>query len=461
MRVLVVNPPNEPFSERSLLIEPIDVLGIATYAREQGHEVQFVDMDVKQASAKSIEDTVKTFEPQITIVPFDYHIPLHTSDAIPNVNTIGQVSQDNGSKVIVGGKTSKYHPSTFLGKGVDVLVNGEMELALSDLFNLDNWSLDKLAKVKGISYNHKGTINTTERRTEKVDLDSLPIPDRGLVELSDYIDVRSMLSSRGCFGKCSFCPTTDYWGNWRGRSPENVVDEIEYLVQGLGAQKVLLLDDNATVSKDRMKQISQGIIDRGIETTLGCLGTAQTYDKEAVEQMQKVGFRWIHYGGESGNYDVLQANGKNVSPEQIRKAITETKDAGLRVRTSWIFDLPGTDERALQDTVDLILDTEPQEIRAHYLALRAGTELYSRAFRGESVPSQYIHGNQPRLGLSGYDHERIVNTIGQLTTELKNRGYLVINDLSAWRDVDNLKQQDPQLRFISFCPSRYGMGWKK
>jgi anaerobic magnesium-protoporphyrin IX monomethyl ester cyclase len=316
--------------------------------------------------------------------------------------------------------------------------------------------------VKGISYDHQGTINTTENRTLKIDLDTLKT-ERDFVELSDYIDVRTMLTSRGCVGRCSFCPTTDYWGIWRAKSAGNVVDEIGQLVEQHDAKKILFLDDNATASKERMKSISKEIIDRGIDTRLGCLGTIQAYDKETIEEMHKAGFRWIHYGAESGNDDVLHANGKNITSGQIRKAIVETRDAGLRVRASWIFDLPGTDERALQDTIGLILDTEPEEIRAHFLALRAGTELYSRRFRGEEVPSQYIHGNRPSedLNSSRHDHNNINDAISTLTSELKNKGYLIINNVSAWRDIDRLRAEDPKLRFISFCPSRYGLDWER
>ncbi|MFC1696777.1 B12-binding domain-containing radical SAM protein [Nanoarchaeota archaeon] len=461
MKVLVVNPPNEPYSEKSLLIEPIDVLGLATYIKSLNHEVQLIDMDVKQTSPETMVNTIKSFMPKITIIPFDYHIPLHTSAAIPNINKIGKIANFYGSKVIVGGKSSKYHPSEFLNYNIDVLINGEMEITISELLNLEDWSLKNLAKVKEISYNHEGTINTTEKRSDKIKVNSLPIPDRNLINMADYIDVRSMLSSRGCFGKCSFCPNTDFWGNWRGRSPENVVDEIEYLVNEFDAKKILFLDDNATVNKDRMKNISDEIIKRNIKTTLGCLGTVQTYDKETIKKMQKAGFRWIHYGAESGNDKILYENSKNINSDQIKKAIIETKDAGLRVRTSWIFDLPGTDENAIQDTIDLILETEPEEIRAHYLALRAGTELYTRTFRGQSIPSQYIHNNQPSLNLSSYDHEKITEKVDELTNEFQNRGYLVITSPSEWRDVEKLKKIDPQLRFISFCPSRYGLGWER
>ena len=48
MNILVINPPNIPFSEKKLLIEPIDVITLATYLKELNHNVKFLDMDCKK-----------------------------------------------------------------------------------------------------------------------------------------------------------------------------------------------------------------------------------------------------------------------------------------------------------------------------------------------------------------------------------------------------------------------------
>lgn len=440
MRVLVVNPPNQPFTEKSILIEPIDALSIASYAQFLGSEVELVDMDVKQMLPESIEEKIKAFQPEITFIPFDYHIPLHTSDAINGINKISSVAKNHGSRVVIGGKTAKAYPEAFTENGA-VVVNGEIELVMREL--LDNTDL---SKIKGITYkNRKLNCNPP---ADKISLDSLPIPDRSLVDLNDYVDVRTVWTSRGCTGKCGFCATPEYWGSWRARSPEKVVNEIEQLANN-GAKKILFLDDNATASRKRTQNICKEILKRDIKAFFGCLGRISEYDKETVDLMYKAGFRWIHYGAESGSQKVLDLQGKGITVDQIRNAVKGTKDAGLRVRTSWIFDLPGLDEKGMQDTIDLILDTEPDEIRAHYLVNRAGT-----AQQSENLDSQYIHHDKP---LSGSD----VAYVKDLTQLLEKRGYLVIRDPKEWRDLDKLREKNPDLKFVSFCPSRYGLNWEK
>ncbi len=458
MKTLVINPPNFPFSEKSLLIEPIDVLTIATYAQSLGSDVRVIDMDVKQMAPASISGILKSFQPELTIIPFDYHIPLHTSKAILGVNQISRLAKNYGSRVVIGGKTPKYFPAAFLDNGADVIINGEIESVSSDLLKLTDWSQKNLSKIRGISYHYDQQVRTTAVRLDKMNLDSLPIPDRSLVDLADYIDVRTIWSSRGCPGKCSFCATPNYWCGWRSRSPENVANELEHLIAEHGAKKILFLDDNATANKSRMQRISQEIIDRGLEATFGCLGTISAYNKGVMAQMYKAGFRWIHYGAESGSQRILDSIHKRITPAQIKRVLNETKNAGLRVRTSWIFDLPGTTELDLRDTINLILNTESDEIRAHYLSLRAGTELCPKP--DGAIPSQYIHHSQPDSKLSICSPEQITADVSYLTQELQKKGYLAIRDAAEWRSLAKLKQKNPQMKFISFCPAKYGINWE-
>jgi anaerobic magnesium-protoporphyrin IX monomethyl ester cyclase len=462
MRVLFINPPNQPFSERSLLIEPIDLLAAASYLQALGHDVSVVDMDVKQLLPGSIGNILASVNPELTVMPFDYHIPLHKTESVPGLSQIAQACQEAGSRVVVGGKTPKHYPKLFLNGGIDAVINADLEPALKTLAGPGAWTAEKLSHIPGITYQDAGRVISTPP-AQALDLDTLPIPDRKLVDLSDYIDVRSIWSSRGCIGRCAFCATPSYWGNWRARSASKVVDEIELLVNEHGAKKIIFLDDNATASGQRMKDISSGIIQRGIEAKLGCLSRVSSYDPGMMELMASAGFRWIHYGAESGSQEILNLQNKMVTVSQIRAAIDGTKKQGMRVRTSWIFDLPRTDEQAINDTIELILKTTPQEIRVHYLVPRVGTIYYTYSADsagGVPMASQYIHTNTSRLELAALDAKSIAGRVDQLASALEGLGYLRISKLTDWSDPKKLEQASPLLKFISFCPSRYGLGWE-
>ncbi len=459
-RVLVVNPPNEPYTDRSLLIEPIDVLTIASHVKSLGNEVRVVDMDVKQRTPESISTELDQFNPDFTVVPFDYHIPLFRHEAISGVNRIARIADSTGSRVILGGRTPKHYGEMFLDGTHGVIISGEMEPALTEL--LDNeWSDKSLEGVTGVIYKSNGRLHRTTPRKERFDLNQLPIPDRSLVDMKDYIDVRTLLSSRGCVEKCGFCPVPEFWGHWKKRDPIKVVDEIEYLANEFGAQKILFLDDHATVDRKRMITISDEIVRRGIETMLGCLSTVSRYDPEMIQSMHQAGFRWIHYGAEMASQKVLDYMNKGITVDEMKEAIVGTRKAGMRVRTSWIFDAPQADEKALDDTLSLILETEPEEIRAHYLTLRAGTPFERQAeSRGKSsLPIQYIHSGSPHSSFDTLSPEKVLEKVGNLTDELQNRGYMVVRDPSQFRVFNGDNNSDA--RVISFCPLRYGIGWRR
>ncbi len=83
MNILLINPPNVPFSEPKLLIEPIDILSLGTYLQKLHHNVKFLDMDVKKLDCEDLGNYIeKEFNPDIVIISYDYHIPLHTRKSI-------------------------------------------------------------------------------------------------------------------------------------------------------------------------------------------------------------------------------------------------------------------------------------------------------------------------------------------------------------------------------------------
>ena len=459
MKVKVVNPPNHPFSSRGILIEPIDALGIASFIAGLGHEVELVDMDIRQMPAERYAEALADAAGyDLAVIVHDYHIPLHQDGALEAVREIARQAAGHGAKTVVGGKAATYNPESLLDDSIAALIRHEMEPALESLLCANDWTVSGLCQVPGISFrDESGNIFTSPRGNNTFDVDRLPIPDRGLIPLDEYIDVRTILSSRGCHMTCDFCHVPGFWGGWRGRGAGAVVDEIEQLVARHGAKKILFLDDNATVSKKRMKEICRGIRERGIRVALGCLGSLSLYDRGMMEEMYGAGFRWIHYGVESGDDAQLQSIHKKVTAAEARRIVRETRGIGFRVRTSWILDLPDTDEDQLKRTADLILDMRTEEIRLHHLALRMGSRLYENHRNFPS--SQYIHHGKQNQNLCRVPPERIPEMIGRLTGELAE-SHAVVTDPDEFVDMEALEKRGRNLQVVSLCPLRYGLGWR-
>ena len=456
-KILFINPPNFPFTDKSISIEPVDVLSIASYIESLNYKVEFLDMDRNEQTVKDL----KLIDYTHVVILFDYHIPLHTTQAQKEILEIIKICKKNKIKSIIGGKTSQYNPNEFLDSGVDAIIVGEMEFALKELLEQDTWN--NLDNICGVIFKHNGKIIRTKSRINKINLDEIPKINRRLVDLNKYIDTRTILTSRGCFNKCTFCPVPSFWGNWRGKSVNLVVDEIEYLVKEYNQKKILFLDDNAIVNRFRMQAISEEIIKRKIKVYLGCLGTISSIDRKTLEIMYKAGFRWIHYGIESADQNILDDIKKGINIEQIRTIIKMTKKIGFRVRTSFIYDLPNITKESLDKTNELLLELEPDEIRIHFLTLKVGTKIYDDlSKKGERISqySQYIHSNKPNIK-NTLSKEIILKKIKELTCNLKKKNYLIIDDIKEFRDLDKLKEKNPNLKILTFCPLRYGLNWER
>lgn len=444
MNILVVNPANKPYTNKSILAEPIDVLQIATIIQEKYPTVRVIDMD-----GERLGNDLNSYleEENIVIFVYDYQLPLHTSLAINNIReVINSCKQE--TKFVMIGKSSMYFYQKFLEMGIDVIIKGIVDKAIVPVVD-SLISGVGLEDISNLIYKKEGNIHFTKSCEVNVKIGELPIPKREFVDITNYMDTRTMITSRGCIGRCSFCTSPTFFKRWDARSAKDVVSEIEMLINEYGAKKIMFLDDNMTVSKSRMYEICDLIENRKIKCLFGCLASIPTYDKKLFKRMYEVGFRWVHFGLESGSKRILIKMNKNLDCDITKKIISEVKEMGYRVRTSFILDYPTTTVDDLLKTKELILELQPHEVRLHYLAYRVGTKVYEENDKKEG--SQYIHSNQ--TDSLGIDEK---NVIEELIDELEKSDYVIVKDEV---DFNKYNDKDKNTKLVAFTPIKYGMCW--
>ena len=444
MNILVINPPNKPFTNESILAEPIDVLQVATIIKQKYENVMVIDMDVNRME-NNINDYLKD---NIIVFVYDYQLPLHTSDTVANMFEIIN-NTNKKSKFIIIGKTSSYYYEKFLNNGFDVVINGIVDDSIIKV--IDGFVNEKdLSIIPNIEIKKENEIIITEKTKIDNKFDLLKYPDRSFIDLDKYMDTRTMITSRGCIGKCSFCTTPTFFGNWNGKNSKQVVDEIEYLINNFNTKKIMFLDDNMTVNKKRMYEICNEIENRKIKCLFGCLSSIICYDKEMFIKMYSVGFRWIHFGIESGSPKILNLMNKPMDIKNIKQIIKEVKIIGYRVRTSFILDYPGSTKEDIIATRNLINELEPHELRLHYLAYRVGTPVFENN-KNIKNKTQYIHSNHPNI-----ENDELTEEINLLIDDLAKKGYKLVFDDVNWNKYNLL---DKNTKFASFIPIKYGMCW--
>lgn len=361
-KVLLIFPPyslEEEFAGLSAvgnMQPPLGIGYIGAVLEKAGFEVKIIDAPPLGWGQKKIVAEAKDWAP-------DYiGLSVSTVDFPKSVKLARTLKKVLAIPIIIGGPHVTALPEEVLAYTCfDVGVLGEGEVTIVELIR----SLAagrRLSSVKGIAFREKGKVIKTLPRPFIDDLDGLPLPARHLMpKLSLYhptpatykkLPVGSMITSRGCPNRCSFCFRGVFGHRWRFRSPLEVVGEMESLLDNFGAQEIRIWDDTFNADIDRVKEICRLIIKRGLRFSWTCLGRVNRADKKMFELMKKAGCWQISYGIESGNDLILASLQKGITKTMVKKAIELTYQTGIQSLGFFILGLPGETEATMRETID-------------------------------------------------------------------------------------------------------------
>lgn len=278
-------------------------------------------------------------------------------------------------------------------KEVDIVAMGEGEETSVDLANAvkDGRSLKE---VDGITFRtESGEAVATSPRGMIKDLDALPLPARHLLPMEKYIveympkvlgkemfKGTPLISSRGCPFLCVFCAASKFYGhNWRPRSPENVIKEISHLQEqygNMGLNGFSFSDDNFTQDENRVIKICELMKENGLSNLRwACESRIDAVNPELYSKMYEAGCRFVAFGIESGNEQVLRRIRKGIKKEMVRNAVKTAKKVGMKTWGYFLLGLPGDTEETMMETLDFAdeLDLDAPVFHAAYIY--PGTEM--------------------------------------------------------------------------------------
>lgn len=235
-----------------------------------------------------------------------------------------------------------------LPEGVGVF-NGEAEEALPEVCARRAGG-ERLPGAEGLAY--AGPDAAAPRAAKVADLDALPPPDLDLFLAPKRRFTYQLLTSRGCPYDCSFCSVPTIAGrSWRTRSLDLVIEELRGARARWGADRFEIDDDNFTLDLDRAKRFCRALLESGLRMAWSCPNglRVEHVDRELALLMKRAGCFAVSLGIESASAEVLEANRKGETPEQIEAAVRRFREAGVAVTGFFILGLPGaTLERDLE-----------------------------------------------------------------------------------------------------------------
>jgi len=167
-----------------------------------------------------------------------------------------------------------------------------------------------------------------------------------------------------------------YGRRFRKRSPENVVDEVQHVIDEYGVDEIYFDDDCFTLDRKRLIKICEEIVRRHIEVKWMCQARVDNVDQEMLEAMKRAGCHYIKYGVESGSQEMLDAMKKGITLKDVRKAFKLTRKVGIKTQAFFLLGLPWETHETIQKTIEFAKEIKPDSAQFAVVVPHPGTELY-------------------------------------------------------------------------------------
>ena len=294
--------------------------------------------------------------------------------------------------VIMGTIATAYPKTIIHEESIDYVIRGEPEYTFSELVRVLN-SDKKLESVNGLSFKKNKKIIHNKSREQIKNLDSLPFPVRHHIDSNKYHNPFSkrknfttILSSRGCPFQCTFCTAPAIYGNqYRFRSAENIVDEIEDVMNRYDIHDFFFRDENLTLMKKQLLTITQEICKRNLDISWMCNSRVDTIDRESLKAMKRSGCYLIKFGVESASQDVLNALKKGVSINQIKKAFKLTKELQIESVAHFMMGSPKDTIETIKSTIKFAKELDPTYASFDLTRPLPGTKLFESLIKQSEI----------------------------------------------------------------------------
>jgi len=405
LRVALINPKFRlPIDTRTSPHLALAYLGAVSERR--GDTVRVFDADVED---QPLVEFLHEFKPHLV------GITTNTPQVKQSWTTAAAIKKELDIPIVLGGPhvsvvSEDLDFESLRQPQVDMVVRGEGEgpwLEISDL--VDSYLRDQpefsakemmhpepdlFREIKSLSY--KTSDGQLHRNTDGqviADLDSLPWPAYHLFKMDRYTNLQpatdavpgsrsfSILTSRGCPYRCTFCSQSIMPIKWRARSPENVIEEWRHLVKDLGALEIGVLDDSANIRKNRLHQLADALIDNQINHVPWIFVNgirANLADLDLLIKLKKAGLKRTAFGVETGDEQMIVKIDKHIDHETIRQAFKNAKAAGIETIGFFIIGLPGDTRETMQKTIDFAIELDPMIANFSMMTPYPGTIVYEQ-----------------------------------------------------------------------------------
>ena len=376
-RVALVNPPaariiyGDEYELKSI-IPCLGLLYMQSYVRDIADVKVFEGEEYRDFDA--MIQSINAFSPEVV------GVTTNTSTYPLCVDVVKRTFADT---YIAGGPYAAFRAEDCLDT-FDAVCIGDGEVPLRQL--LLGVPLDK---VPGFAHRRDGTF-AVNPPAPLPDLDDLPFPEHPTLTSDAYQSSphrslpspwATMVTSRGCGFRCTFCLSAKGGlndGRYRERSVTNVLRELELLVGEHGVKSVQFWDDTFTMRRKRTTELTDAIKKLGISYV--CNTRSDKLDDSIAHQLAESGCKGVFIGVETGDEHLLETDiSKGVINAQVTAAVAACKKAAVPVTTSFIMGAINDTETTVRRTTEFALQLDPDHVLFNIYTAHPGTVGYQQA----------------------------------------------------------------------------------
>lgn len=388
--IVLVQPPIQDFYLTKKRTIPYGLASISSGLRQKGFRVEILDAlasrknkridypeplsylnsfyDKKDISLFSLFNDYKHFgysheyigtqikKKKPFIVGISSLFTAYSDQAIETANIIKKFYPD--CFIVLGGHHPTCFPESVLcNDSVDFLIRGEGEAAMPELCSTlkkspgsDKVCFDKIAGIDGVCFKNKDQMHISEPAWID-NLSKLSLPSSDLIDADFYQRNRqksvSIVSSRGCPLKCSYCSVSasSSYGRFRQRPVEDVIKEVTNELETSDVGFIDFEDENLCFNKKWFLKLFTSIESllegRNIEIRAMNGLYPPSLDDEVVSLMKKCGFKTLNLSLGSSSREQLKSFHRPDVRKTYEKALKLAEKHNLECVSYIIAGAPG------------------------------------------------------------------------------------------------------------------------
>src|SRR5271163_3706167 len=339
MRLFCVHPGPLTYSQIFLRLEPIGLELVAAAARQAGHAVRLLDLQVDDQRAYF--RTIERWQPDVVAFGCNYLAN------VPEIVDLAKATKARfpGVFISVGGHSASFTARAIIAHGegaIDCVLKGEGEAAMPLLLAAIEAGHDPVTVPGAVTASGEGPppgfVHSLDELSPARDL----LRHRRKYFIGTLDPCASIEFSRGCPWDCSFCSAWTFYGrSYRRLSPDAAVEDMATIKE----PGVFIVDDVAFIKAEDGDEIARQLEQRKIrkqyylETRCDVL----LRNEEVFRRWKRLGLNYMFLGLEALDEEGLTAFRKRTTPMINNKALEVARSIGLSVAINIIAD-PDWDE---------------------------------------------------------------------------------------------------------------------